>query len=198
MEGNRYEVLSNAYRNPTKFSIILLLAEHERMTVTQMSRYISVSRSNIYHFVSQLVEDGILNEPEVVPKKNYVEKFYRLNQQMFESVDPEEWGKMLRGMKLDDFRGLLSSVLMGYSLVLSMAAERVARSSDDDIKRMMDSMLSEPTWNLSYSVVGSRTANRLRPVLRKLNDEMMQSSEPTDDSKGDQLTSLLMVFMPMI
>lgn len=198
MEGNRYEVLSNAYRNPTKFSIVLLLAEHERMTVTQMSRYISVSRSNIYHFVSQLVEDGILNEPEVVPKKNYVEKFYRLNQQLFESVDPEEWRKMLRRMKLIDLRGLLSSVLMGYSLVLSMAAERVARSSDDDIKRMMDSMLSEPTWSLSYSVVGSRTANRLRPVLRKLNDEMVQSSEPTEESKSDQLTSLLVVFMPMI
>lgn len=198
MAENRYGVLSKAYMNPTKLSIILLLTEESRMTVTQMSEYINVSRSNLYHFVSQLVDDHILNEPEVVPKKNYVEKYYSLNEGMFRKEDPEEWDKLLKGASLDDLRELFSSLLMGYSLILNLAAKRISSSSDEEAEELRSWLAEETAWTASYSVIGQKTTGRVRPILKELNNELSEEKSSEEDPGEDNLSRLLLVFLPMI
>jgi DNA-binding MarR family transcriptional regulator len=69
-----YKILLNTLENPTKLSIVLLLSHRDKMTVTQMSKVVRVSRANLYHFVGQMVKDGLLSKPEAIVKKNYVEK----------------------------------------------------------------------------------------------------------------------------
>ena len=62
--------LMRTFRNPTKMSIIFLLTENGKMTVTQMAEQVNVTKANLYHFVKEMVNDGIVLRPEVRVKKN--------------------------------------------------------------------------------------------------------------------------------
>ena len=78
-QNQRIETLLSAISNRTKLSIITLLVRRKRMTVTQMSKLIGTTRSNLYQTIGDLVSSGIINGPEAVVNRNYVEKYYTLN-----------------------------------------------------------------------------------------------------------------------
>lgn len=195
-QDSKYEALANAYRNPTKFGIIVLLAEQGKMTVTQMSDYIKVSRSNLYHFVSQLVEAGILNGPEVVPKKNYVEKYYSLNEELFNNTDYDQWGKMLKSKSPEEVKELLSSVLMGYSMILSMAANRIAHSSDSDAATLREWLTRDMPWASTYSLLNRKSTEAVAPAVKKLDEAINSTAAAPDDRR--KFSRLMVVFLPFL
>ena len=189
----KFEALANAYRNPTKFSIIVLLAEHGKMTVTQMSKYVKVSRPNLYHYVSQLVDDGILNIPESVVKKNYVEKYYSLNEELINEGSNEKWDEFITNKSPGEVRELLSSVLMGYSMILSMAAENIAHSSDSVIAKLVNKLKKGVGWTASYSLLGKGSTERIGPHVKKLQENLYEgTSDEVHESR------LLLVFLPVL
>ena len=79
----KYTDILNVLRNQTKMKIVTLLINYKKMTVTGMAKYIKTTRSNLYQIMTELVSSGIVNEPEIKPKKNYVEKYYSLNKDYF-------------------------------------------------------------------------------------------------------------------
>ena len=198
MTKNRYEILSDVFRNPTKFRIIMLLTEQGRMTVTQMSKLISVSKSNLYHFISQMVKEGIVLEPEVIPKKNYVEKFYRLNEEMFRAEDPKEWEKVLVGASNSEIKEVVSSVLMGYSMTLSFIADRVAKSDDSEGDDLRKWLIEQTPYTLTYAVMSKRTNTKIKPILRQLWQALIESGEDKESTTNTSVSRLLVVFLPML
>ena len=198
MAKNRYEILSDVFRNPTKFRIIMLLTEQGRMTVTQMSKLISVSKSNLYHFISQMVKEGIVLEPEVIPKKNYVEKFYRLNEEMFRAEDPKEWEKVLVGASNSEIKEVVSSVLMGYSMTLSFIADRVAKSDDSEGDDLRKWLIEQTPYTLTYAVMSKRTNTKIKPILRQLWQALIESGEDKESTTNTSVSRLLVVFLPML
>lgn len=194
---NKYEVLSNIYRNPTKFGVIVLLAEQGPMTVTQMSRYISVSRSNLYHFVSQLVDEGVLNEPEIRPKKNYVEKYYSINEEMFSTADNEMWGDVIRNENLEEIRELMSSVLMGLSMILNMTAKSIAHSTDAEAAEMKETLLiNGAPWTATYALISKKNTDAIAPAVKNL----QKALEDNPGVPGDNVnfSRLLLIFLPIL
>ena len=198
MTQNRYEILSDLFRNPTKFRIIMLLTEQERMTVTQMSKVIKVSKSNLYHFISQMVQQGLVLEPEVIPKKNYVEKFYRLNEDMFRAEDPKEWEKILLGATNNEIKEVVSSVLMGYSMTLSFIADRVANSDDSEGENLRKWLIEQTPYTLTYSVMSKKTTTKVKPLLRQLRQALIESGEDGGSTFNTSVSRLLVVFLPML
>ena len=198
MAKNRYEILSDVFRNPTKFRIIMLLTEQGRMTVTQMSKLISVSKSNLYHFISQMVKEGIVLEPEVIPKKNYVEKFYRLNEEMFRAEDPKEWEKVLVGASNSEIKEVVSSVLMGYSMTLSFIADRVAKSDDSEGDDLRKWLIEQTPYTLTYAVMSKKTNTKIKPILRQLWQALIESGEDKESTTNTSVSRLLIVFLPML
>ena len=198
MTQNRYEILSDLFRNPTKFRIIMLLTEQERMTVTQMSKVIKVSKSNLYHFISQMVQQGLVLEPEVIPKKNYVEKFYRLNEDMFRAEDPKEWEKILLGATNNKIKEVVSSVLMGYSMTLSFIADRVANSDDSDCENLRNWLIEQTAYTLTYSLMSKKTTTKVKPILRQLWQALIESGEDDVSTLNTSVSRLLVVFLPML
>ena len=59
-----YSKLLKTFQNSTKMSIILLLSENGKMTVTQMAKQVDVTKANLYHFVGEMTRDGLLSKPE--------------------------------------------------------------------------------------------------------------------------------------
>jgi hypothetical protein len=176
----------------------MLLTEQERMTVTQMSKVIKVSKSNLYHFISQMVQQGLVLEPEVIPKKNYVEKFYRLNEDMFRAEDPKEWEKILLGATNNEIKEVVSSVLMGYSMTLSFIADRIANSDDSEGENLRKWLIEQTPYTLTYSVMSKKTTTKVKPLLRQLRQALIESGEDGGSTFNTSVSRLLVVFLPML
>ncbi len=198
MSPNRYEKLTEVFRNPTKFRIILLLSEHGRMTVTDMAKLVKVSRSNLYHFIAQMVKDGIVKPPEVIPRKNYVEKFYRLNDEMFKAEEMKEWEKLLRIANPKEIKETVSSILMGYSMILSFIADRISASEGDAVEQLRNWLIEETPYTLSYAVMSKKTSSRINPILKELWKALSDETEKDDNSDSNAWSRLLLVFLPML
>lgn len=198
MSLSRYEILLEAYRNPTKFRIILLLSEHSKMTVTDMAKSVKVSRSNLYHFIAQMVKDGIVKPPEVIPRKNYVEKFYRLNEDMFKAEEIKEWEKPILSATTEEIKETVSSILMGYSMILSLIADRIAASGDDDTENLRKWLIEQTPNTISYALMTKRTSNKIDPILKELWSAFSEETKENDSKDSTAWSRLMLVYLPML
>lgn len=192
-----YEVLLDCYSNPTKIGVIFLLSEHEKLTVTEMSKYLDVSRSNLYHFVGQMVSGGVLNEPEVVANKNYVEKYYTLNEELFRLAEVGNWTEYFDELTLKELRTMLASSLLGMSGYLRMSAERMAIADDEEMNRMKEWVRESPYF-ITYSTMSAKTAALARKHIQSLMNTLTELSGDPEIAQEKEVARLMMVFLPMM
>jgi DNA-binding transcriptional ArsR family regulator len=156
----------SALVNPTKLQVLFLLMKHHRLTVTQMSKEIGVSKANLYHFVSQMVKDELLSEPEAEVKGNYVEKYYRLQWNVLASVDPADQRKKVKEMKPEQQREILMAFLASATLVSRMLTDEVSRADKDALKRISQAFQSR-LMNMTYMVIPDEV---YEGAIKKLNE----------------------------
>lgn len=167
MKRDPYDLILDTLQNPTKLSIVFLLFRNQKMTVTQMSKHIGVSKANLYHFVSQMASDGLLSKPEAQIKRNYVEKYYRLNWGIFASIDPSEQKKRLRDAKPLQQKTVLQSFLASLGLHFRLFAEEIASANDRMLSKISDSFARQQI-NLSYMVLPDETYKRTIGEVNRL------------------------------
>ncbi len=175
------EKLLTAFLNRTKLAIITLLIHRRSLTVTQMSRYLSTTRSNLYQTISDLLKSGIILGPESVVRKNYVEKYYTLNEAMFAVLDSEKWKNRLKEMKPDQGRSLISSFLLAQSLRLQIMAREV-EMADDSAASAISGLLKSERLILSYGRVSDGTYDILVDMCRKAESRFKESGNEDGDN----------------
>jgi DNA-binding Lrp family transcriptional regulator len=163
-----YKILLNTLENPTKLGVLMLLTHNNKMTVTQMSKLVKVGKANLYHFVGQMVKDGILSKPEALVKKNYVEKYYRLEENFFEAIDPSEQRKRLKAARPEELRTILQSTLVSLGLDFRLMAEEIARADDKTLKQIANSV-AEERITISYSILSDKTYEHILAELKRVN-----------------------------
>jgi hypothetical protein len=163
-----YKILLNTLENPTKLSILMLLTRHRKMTVTQMSKFVRVGKANLYHFVGQMVKDGLLSKPETLVKKNYVEKYYQLDRRFFEALDPSEQRKRLKAARPEELKTILQSTLASLGLDFRLMAEEIARADDKTLKQIAKSV-AEERITLSYSILSDKAYEHVLAELKRIN-----------------------------
>lgn len=166
-----YKTLLDALGNPTKLGVLMLLSHSEKMTVTQMSKRMKVTKANLYHFVSQMVRDGILLKPESQVKKNYVEKYYRVDPNFFAGVDPAEQKKRTKAATPAELKGILQSALISIGLDFRILAEEIA-NADSKLLNNLAKLVAEEKVTLAYSVIHDKTYDVILPELRRINQKM--------------------------
>ena len=166
-----YKTLLDALGNPTKLGILMLLSHSEKMTVTQMSKRMKVTKANLYHFVSQMVRDGLLSKPESQVKKNYVEKYYRVDPKFFSALDPAEQKKRTKAASPAELKGILQSALVSIGLDFRIMAEEIA-NADSKLLNNLAKLVAEEKVTLAYSVVHDKTYDAILPELRRINQKM--------------------------
>ena len=162
-----YKILLNTLENPTKLGVLMLLTHHNKMTVTQMSKLVKVGKANLYHFVGQMVKDGILSKPEALVKKNYVEKYYRLDERFFEAIDPSEQRKRLKAARPEELRTILQSTLVSLGLDFRLMAEEIAKADDTTLKQIARSV-TEERITLSYSILTDKAYEHVLAELKRI------------------------------
>lgn len=179
----RYREVLNVYRNPTKTKIITLLVNNRKMTVTGMAKYIKTTRSNLYQIMSELVSIGMVNEPEIRPKKNYVEKYYSLNGDYFAFHD-ENLDEEILKLPEDQLRETLASFLMAQSLnleIMASAMENIPAESIREIRR-------DP--HLTIASFGTISREGASSISTALNEELKKT---INDSGNDRVFLFLML-----
>jgi DNA-binding Lrp family transcriptional regulator len=169
-----YKILLNTLENPTKLGILMLLTHKHKMTVTQMSKLIKVSKANLYHFVGQMVKDGLLSKPEALIKKNYVEKYYRLDEKFFEALDPSEQRKRLKAARPEELKTILQSTFVSLGLDFRLMAEEIARADDKTLKQIAKSVSDERT-TISYSILSDKAYEYVLAELKRINKTTMEA-----------------------
>jgi len=162
-----YKILLNTLENPTKLGVLMLLTHRDKMTVTQMSKLVKVGKANLYHFVGQMVKDGILSKPEALVKKNYVEKYYRLDERFFEAIDPSEQRKRLKAARPEELRTILQSTLVSLGLDFRLMAEEIAKADDTTLKQIARSV-TEERITLSYSILTDKAYEHVLAELKRI------------------------------
>ena len=162
-----YKILLKTLENSTKLSVLMLLTHHDKMTVTQMSKLVKVGKANLYHFVSQMVKDGLLSKPEALVKKNYVEKYYRLDESFFEAIDPSEQRKRLKAARPEELKTILQSTLVSLGLDFRLMAEEIARADDRTLKQIAKSV-AEERITLSYSILTDKAYEHILAELKRI------------------------------
>lgn len=158
-------MILNTLQNPTKLGVLFLLMRHPKLTVTQMSKDIGVSKANLYHFVGQMVQEGLLSKPEVVVRGNYVEKYYRLQWKALASVDPADQKKKVKSMGPEQQREILQAFLASISLVSRLLAQEIRQSDKGTLERIHQAFRSELV-SMSYMVLPDTLYQQ---TIRKLN-----------------------------
>src|SRR5215831_17020615 len=180
-----YNVLLDTLGNPTKLSIVFLLSHNEKMTVTQMAKHVGVGKANLYHFVSQMVTDGLLTKPEAIVKENYVEKYYRLNQELFNAVNPDEQRKRLKAAPPEKQKTIQQSALASVGLDFRLLAEEIGKADKTMLLQISKSVAGERI-TLSYGIMSDEPYNYFLTEIKKINktiDERWGHETPTKGNR---------------
>ena len=185
-QNQQIETLISAISNRTKLSIITLLVHRKRMTVTQMSKLIGTTRSNLYQTIGDLVSSGIINEPEAVVNRNYVEKYYTLNESMFKELDSESWKKRLQSLSGDQSREIVVSFLLSQSMNLQIMAQEIQMSPAKTSPKIKEFLQSDRIL-MSYGRISDATYSKLLDHEKAL----MKIFEDNPDDDGDNTYVIL-------
>ena len=192
---DRGMTLANSFKNPTKLEIVTVLIQKGKMTVTQMSRIIGTTKSNLYQAIAELVSDGLVNPPEVKVTKNYVEKFYTINEQAFSEVSAEEWKERMLLLSTDDLRDLVVSFLLTQSVIMKIMAEEFNMSGDPAMENFRE-IFKRGFLFLSYSKLSNDSYIKAASILKTV-ESTLSESEKQDSTKNPK-NMLLIVGIPSL
>ncbi len=180
---DRYNLFFNAMRNPTKMKIITLLINYEKLSATDMKKYIKTTRSNIYQCIGNLMADGMITGPKNVVKKNYVEKYYSINRQFFISING---GMDERLSELDNkqFRDVIVSFFMAQSMNLSLLAEQIENFPENEIGKIKEEM--ENKISVSYGSISQESSIKLVHSMKEA-----LSGLPEDENENYMFLSVI-------
>ncbi|MFG1449100.1 MAG: winged helix-turn-helix transcriptional regulator [Thermoplasmataceae archaeon] len=190
--------LIESFRNQSKLSILIILLQDGKMTATQMAKIIGTSRSNIYQNLKEMVEDGILKEPEVVVKKNYVEKYYYPNTKLLDDFSEKQQMDLMTKKSPDELREYLISGINSEILRLKIIARKIEMKSNDEVRRDFDSqffdqILFTNSWlsRKSYEYM----VNRIRETF---DDFYKDDKKVKEKDEEEEKYNLILIGIPKI
>ncbi len=199
MPQDRLEKLFDVMSSQTKSHIIALLALSGKMTVTQISKHIKTSRSNLYQAISDLQEQGFVNPPNIVVRKNYVEKYYSLNDSAFNQTTAGEMNEEFKKMSPDKLRNLMATFLLSQSLNLKVIAQEIMSVSDEDMMRAVEDG-TKSNLNLSFSTLSnehfSMGVEKLKPFMDYVDTPENFKPEDMNEKKDGDHNMILVVAIP--
>ncbi len=199
MPQDRLEKLFDVMSSQTKSHIIALLAIGGKMTVTQISEHIKTSRSNLYQAISDLQEQGFVNPPEIVVRKNYVEKYYSLNNEAFNEKKAGELNEEFKKMSPDRLRRLMATFLLSQSLNLKVIAQEIMNVPDEDMMKAVEDG-THSQLSLSFSSLSddsySRVVEQLKPFVNYIDNPENFKKEDSKEKHEDDTNMVLVMAIP--
>jgi Sugar-specific transcriptional regulator TrmB. len=188
----------DSFRNQTKLSIIIVLLQNGKMTATQMSKIIGTSRSNLYQNLKEMVEDGILREPETRVKKNYVEKYYYPNTQLLEGFSVKQQEDLLNRKSPEELREYLISGINSEILRLKIMAREIEMKSDEEFTKQFNSKFFDQVL-FSNSWLSRSTYEKMVARIREIFEEIYTEGELEEkQDESEDRYNVILIGIPKI
>ncbi len=185
--------LVNSLKNKTKLQIIIILLKYGSMTATQISKKIGTTRSNVYQLMKELLEDGIVQLKETRVVKNYVEKFYKLNIDLFLEIKTKDLLSEINKMEVNDLREIIKNFLNASSLVLNTMEEEINFMSIEELSELKENILKNMVI-LSISSLTEKHSKRFSEIFNNFMNEI--ESEESNMDKDENF--LIVILFPLL
>jgi len=173
--GKNVDLLLKNFANRTRLMILTLIIKNGPMTVTQLSKIIKTSRSNLYQIIKDMLSDGVITQVKTETNRNYVEKYYYINEDLFASVGSEDLKNALMVMDDEDLRNLMVSFLATASAIFSIMAEQVAMATPGEMNIYRDE-IRDDLIIMSFSSLSRETMAKYAEMNESFLKEVEDSS----------------------
>ncbi|MGC8566964.1 MAG: winged helix-turn-helix domain-containing protein [Caldisphaera sp.] len=185
------EKLLKIFKNPTKLSIIALLIKNKEMSVTQISKILNTTRSNLYQSIKDLLNDKIILLSRIQVNKNYVEKYYKLNFDLLDRVKSANLMEAIKKSSIEDFKDLTISFLIINSLISNILIDDLKRSSENKIKEFKEKWLNNNIYiSMSFLTISDEEAKEFSSII----DKFINKVELNKETKIESHLLLVLLF----
>jgi len=135
------EEIAEAYmetmKNVTRAAIFDQLFRKPELTATEISKILGEDVDVVYYHMKFLRKMGLVSEPRVEVRGNYLEKYYSLTAEAKQSIAGGEVGtherKVLDKMEPEEFRQVLMTAFALHQSLAAGAANQIKRADRDVI-----------------------------------------------------------------
>ncbi len=174
------EAYMEAMKNTTRAAIFNQLYKETELTATEISKILREDVDVVYYHMKFLRKKGLVSEPRVEVRGNYIEKYYSLTPEAKQSMTGEEYGtserKALDKMEPEEFRQVLMTAYALMQSATAGAANQVKRVNKDviaDLKKKGDLTIQIHHCN----------KERYYELLKNLKEVAKAPSEATNQSE---------------
>jgi len=191
----KQEDLADAYvqtmKNTTRASIVFQLIRKPEMTATEISRKIGEDVDVVYYHMKFLKRVGLVSEPRVEVRGNYLEKYYSLAPEVRKSLGETDRraNKRMEDMNSEEFRQLL---LTAFALVKSTVA-----GSANQIERAKANVIDSLKKNRNFVI---RLIYCAKGQYYELLKDLKEYANPSDeiDHSGERGYTIALLAMPKL
>jgi DNA-binding transcriptional ArsR family regulator len=127
-------ILRDTLKHPLRGAILYQLLKG-KITASQIAENLGEKPDRIYYHLKILKENGFLGEPEIAVRKNYVEKYYELDETFRENLISSlvEISRQEKTMSSEEFRSMMLSFLSITISVLQGYKKRIETAEPEKI-----------------------------------------------------------------
>jgi len=167
-----------AMKNTTRASVFFQLVRKPEMTATEIAKALDEDVDVVYYHMKSLKKLGIISEPRVEVRENYLEKYYSLSPEIkkrFAEVDREA-NKKLGEMPPEEFRQML---LTACALVKSIVIGSANQIENADVG-VIDSLIKQKNFAIGFLYCTKERYSALLDDLRKITKPTNEDTVPLE------------------
>ncbi len=185
---NTVETLLRAYiealSEPTRASILMEIEQRGELTATQLAERLDLTPNNVYHHLRVIKRYGVLAEPRVVPGPTYVEKYYRLRQELRQAFKDPGWlDRAQQDLSLEARQAFWCAFAMVAGQLMIRAAKQYQAM---DPAQWQETVLQHPTGMISLRELGS---SQYQENLETLRAQVV--NQPIEESESHKFVMLI-------
>lgn len=160
--------LIQSLKNPTRASIFYLLARRAESTATEISKDLGVDVDVVYYHLKLLRKAGLVSEPRVVVRRNFVEKFYSIRPDLKEKLSRSirKLAEKEEKLSTEEFRKIALALLSVVQSILTASIRRLKRVDPRVINRIREEDSLESKIILCSKERYEQLLSKLRGAVR--------------------------------
>jgi len=176
--------LMQIFTNSTRAAILYQLTRCKESSATDLAKTLNQKVNNIYYHLRILEDNGIVNPPRSVIKRNYVEKYYSLSERFFASfnVDEHTWRQSQKKLPIEQ---RIEIAIAGLNLIASILRWRTEEYKQMSYEQMDKLWSTKEEWvTLStftkeqYKVLVKRLEKTWLGTVKKFSAVHLKEAKP--------------------
>lgn len=173
------DAIIQSLKNPTRAAIFYQLIRKPELTATDISKSLDLDVDVVYYHLKLLKKIGLISEPRVVVKRNYIEKYYSLRHDFKERLLESINLLVAKEKELDvkEFREMIIALFSVVQSIISSSIKELKRTNIGILDKIREENRIESKIIFCSEEKYNELLNRLRHDVK---GEVLESFDPTE------------------